>query len=260
MADLGGTCGAVFRQSLRLCFLHLPTVPVPPLLSSFPRSLIFNFPTPHHPVHSTGQRASDLALIRYVAYHAREESADADGLRQLDLNCSMAKWHTLPFEVKSLILSAHIDYVVQDQLYICFTIPSELVVLHSRYSRSAIPRPSSAESPPQSWSPPQTDLLTLLLVAPELTSEAISLVERKLRVVSLVDRSLCEHLMRAGPQREWCILSMMKLYYSRPTVVQRIPPNRLHHDCWICKAVDVDIVNGKIMDTQAKQKQLGQEK
>lgn len=166
----------------------------------------------------------------------------------------MTNWHTLPLEIKSLILSAHIDCVVQDESFICFKDSLGITVYHNQ--------PSSATTKKNSitrW-PLQSDLLALLLVAPELKPEAIRLVKWKPSATFVVNRCLVLVQVLEGDAREWCILSMMKLYYSRPDVVIRVPRSRGHHDTWICQNVDIDIVNEQIMDAQAKRQQLVQKK
>jgi len=96
---------------------------------------------------------------------------DANGSRQQDSDSDMASWRALPLEVKSLILDAFIECVLQDEGYRCFEVYGQIAVY---------PKTKECSFDFVDSSSPQSEISTLMLTAPELQLEALELIDKKL--------------------------------------------------------------------------------
>ena len=120
----------------------------------------------------------------------------------------MANWCALPFEVKSLIIDAFIEYVLQDEGYQCFRDYDHIAVYH-KTKECSIGFVDISSS--------QSEISTLLLAAPELQQEALGLIDKKLCVTNMLDNQGLWRIEQ-GAVRKVCILSVLRrqlLHVSR---------------------------------------------
>jgi len=153
----------------------------------------------------------------------------------------MANWHTLPLEVKSLVLGAFIDCVVQDEGYKCWKSFTRILVFH-KFQASTMYRATMTS--------PRSEIATLLLTIPDLQQELLVIINKKLRAANMLE-GRTNHLTLQGPNRKACILSIMRhqVVYRVPTQLNRAEDNTLRPILPHCECLDVEVVNQQIRDS-----------
>jgi len=153
----------------------------------------------------------------------------------------MTNWHALPFEVKSLVLSAFVDCVVQDKGYGCWKSFTQVLVYH-KLQASTTHRAMMTS--------PRSEIGTLLLIVPDLQQELLRFINRKLRAANMLE-GRTNHLALKGPDREACILSIMRhqVVYRVPTRFNGAKVNilRHHYEC-----LNIQMIKRQIMGASAK--------